>query len=270
MKYAFKSHWFFRTTLLVLLAGLALQGCGGGSSTPNADPTGYYDVTGTATVKADDNTTDLPISDLQGMVNGNRFTAMSAAEGLVYDGTLTIVNVDTFTANISIYRDGSLLTTATASGTITQGSSITGTLTGTGAGNGTFRLTYALSNNQAAALSRVQSNVDEMWFSVIGGSLNFGFGFVVAGTGEITHRQTADSGVFNGCVVASGTMTPVSNTNVYQATFTLSSCSNNTVDGTYTGLASTRAQSVADDRLVLVASKTAFCIHGEFTRESTI
>jgi hypothetical protein len=260
MKHVFKSHWFIRSTLLVLLAGLALHGCGGSESTPaNANPTGYYDVTGTASVKADDNTTDLSISDLQGMVNGNRFIAMSAAEGLVYDGTLTIANVDTFTANISIYRDGALLTTATASGTITQGSSITGTLTGTGAGNGTFRLTYALSNSNPAALERV---------AVVGGgrqAINgpiVGHEYEVTISGDLVPFNTS-GGAFDLCEMR-GTFVPVAGVNVYTITVAVTNCSNAAINGSsYTGLASTRSDVIDNQLLTLVVSNGNYSLYGE-------
>ena len=261
-------------TAMVLTLG-ACGGSGGGASTPpptpDADPTGYYDVTGTATVKLDDNVTDLNITDLQGLVNGTEFSAISTANGLVYTGTITNINQNDFTATLSIYRDGALLTTATVAGTITEGSSITGTLTGTGAGNGTFTLSYGnAADNQASALSRVENGVNEGWLALIGGSLNLGLGIIISSTGDVSHDQSTDGGVFNGCSVASGSITPVSNVNIYTVTITLSGCNNTNANGVYNGVATTRTQTSADDRLVLIVSKTDFSIHGEFTSGSII
>ena len=63
-----------RVVGFVLIAGVmvaSLVGCGGSDTPPNANPTGYYDVTGTASV--DNGMGTLTITDLQAMVNGNRY-----------------------------------------------------------------------------------------------------------------------------------------------------------------------------------------------------
>jgi hypothetical protein len=139
-----------------------------------------------------------------------------------------------------------------------------------GIGNGTFDLTYAQPSTPPAALSRVQNNFDEMWIGRVGGGLNLGLGFIIDGAGSTAHKQSADGGVFNGCVVASGGVVPVSNVNVYTVTITLSNCNDTSVDGTYTGLASTRSQTDMDDWLVLMVTFSDYSIHAEFTRSSTV
>jgi len=267
-----KNKWNRITSSLFIISLMtslfALQGCSNSSDPEpvDANPTGYYDATGTATVKLDDNTTDLNISDLQGMVNSNDFTAMSVATGLVYHGTISALSINSFNASVSIYRDGTLLTSATIAGTITEGSSITGTLTGTGAGNGTFSLTYAMTNTPVAALSRVETAVDVEWNTFVGGSTLSSNSFDVDAGGSLAQVQKSTDGVFTFCEVASGTISPVAGTNIYTVEMTLTLCTATNVNGTYTGLASSQTESVTDDRLVLVVSNTNFTLNGVFRR----
>jgi len=99
----------------------------------------------------------IPLDDLQAMVSGNRIMMLSATHKLLYDGTITSINGNSYTANFAIYSDGENPVQATASGTIISGASISGTLSGTGIGNdgsdGTFNLLYANTNDQAAAMA---------------------------------------------------------------------------------------------------------------------
>jgi len=119
-----------------------------------ADHAGYYSNAGTASVD-DGLGGTLGINDLQAMVTGTRIIMLSMDKELLYDGTITDITGDNFTADFTIYTAGENPVTATASGTITAGSSITGTLTGAGVGSGTFDLLYANTNNQVAALDLV-------------------------------------------------------------------------------------------------------------------
>jgi len=255
--------------LLLVLSALVLSGCFHSDDDPvpvvDADPAGYYDVSGTASV-GDGSGGTLMITDLQGMVNGNRFIAISDANGLVYDGTITDINVDDFTATVSVFQDGALVTTASVTGMITTGAKITGTLTGNGLGSGTFELIYALSNNQLADLSRVQLDVIDQWISRVGGSVDssLALGFVVETAGDISHIENPGNGLFNACVIDSGIILPIAGTSLYTIAMTLANCNNASVDGDYEGLAVTRTETATDDRLVLVTSNVNFSLYGEF------
>jgi len=255
------------------LFALTVQGCfhsssGGGKIgvTPDADPTGYYDISGTASV-GDGSGGTLTLTDLQGLVNGTRFIAISDANGLVYDGTIAEINVNDFTATVSVFQDGTLITTAPVTGMITADAKITGTLTGSGLGSGTFELIYALSNDTAAALSRVQNMPNFFWFDRVGGGQATGLGFAVDAEGNVTNFFSANDGTFNQCIVDSGVILPVTGTSLYTLNLTLSSCSDSAVNGDYSGLASMRTESIESpvgDRLVLVVSNLSFSIQGEF------
>lgn len=269
------------------LAALALVGCGGGGgSTPDdADPSGYYDVTGRATVKAEDDTTGLEISNLQAMVDGDSGRIMMMGTGIVndgddeldawflYDGTITI-NQNSFEADFTIYTTteisfvstgGQNPITATASGTITEGSSITGTLVGTGVGNGTFSLTYAVSNNQAADISRIENGSgNSEWIAQIGGAA-IEQRFVIDNAGVITHFGSSGGGVFSGCEMG-GTIKLIRGTSLYSVSVTLTTCiaGGGLPDGDYTGLAASRTQTDSDDTLVFAVTNGTFSPNGDF------
>jgi hypothetical protein len=264
MKHLFKSHWVIRNALLVLLAGLVLHGCGGSSSTPaNANPTGYYSNDGTALVKQSDDTTDLSITDMQAMVSGNRIIMMSAANNLVYDGTITSINQSSYTATFTIYTNGQNPISATASGTITQGSSITGTLTGTGAGNGTFSVIYALSNNDPAAITRIATEGTGTGWGGSTAPLS-GHAYTVLNTGALAVEHNSVSGTFNNCEM-NGTFVPVAGTNVYVISVMVTNCTDSTINGTdYTGLAATRSRVNTDDLMIFSVSNGTFTLATEF------
>ena len=103
---------FFKTLILGLMLALGVTSCGGGSSAPappvDANPEGFYDA-GTASVKMSDDTTDLSFADLRAMVSGTRFMALSESQVLLYDGTITNITGNAFTATVNIYKDGVLL-----------------------------------------------------------------------------------------------------------------------------------------------------------------
>lgn len=261
--------------VLLVLLGLVLQGCGGGGGGEPADvdPTGYYDTIGTANVDDGIGGT-LVITDLQAMVNNNRFIAISDSSGIVYDGMITNITGIDFTAMVSVYQNGALLSTSTIDGMITEDSSITGTLTGTGLGNGSFSLTYALSNNQDADLFRIQALNDNgvYWYDFVGGSaqtsIGQSFAFNVSSTGGMTGEGRSPDGVFANCIPMSGQISPVPGTSLYTATMVISECTDNTVNGDYAGLVITRSETAQDDRLVMVISTENFSIHGEFLKDN--
>lgn len=241
------SHWIHTLGVMFLLAVAAgLTGCGGGgSSTPPADPTGYYGVTGFATVKQSDNTTDLNItSGLEAMVSNNRILMLSPADKLLYDIKITNINGNSFTGTAVIYTDNQNPMNATVSGTITSGSSISGTLTGTGAGNGTFKLVY-----ESQGISPL-SNIG--WGVVFDNSSRY-FIVQVDNAWNLTTTLVELDGYFSGCSM-SGTLSVLGSSNLYRVTSTISGCTSDTsFNGDYTGFAT--QQNAIGTILVMAVTK---------------
>ena len=234
--------------ILSFTAIFSLQGCSSSGDDAvvvieDADPTGYY--TGAADVK-DGGNLDLHIDDLQGMINGTRFMVMSVANTLLYDGTVTDVTVNDFTANVTIYKDGLVVSTTTMTGAITEGSQITGTIAGTGAFNGTFTLVFAQSNSEQSAISKVENIPGVVWYSQVD-PVN-GQMFEIDNAGNITDVD-APTGVFGGCTITgASTISPIPNTRLYNVTLEFIGCSAS--GSIYTGLATTKSVDSADDVLV--------------------
>jgi len=150
---------YFPILFLVLLS-LILQGCDGGEN--NANPVGYFTDIGIANVN-NDTGKPIKINDLQGVVMDDNIMMMSMSHKIVYDGTITNINGNYFTADFIIFVEGKNLITATANGIITEGSKIEGRLTGSGVGNGTFSL-FSMPNEQvdiSNAINELQEILDD-------------------------------------------------------------------------------------------------------------
>ena len=179
---------------------------------------------------------------------------MGEAKGLLYYGTITNISGNDFTADFTVYTDGANPMAATASGTITEGSSISGTLTGSGMGSGTFSLLYANTNDQTAAMVRP-------WAGAGGG---VEIRFTIDNTGSLIHDERASVIPFKDCNM-NGTVTPVSGTRLYSVSVVLTDCDDPLVNGSsYTGLATTRDGSAANNLLVYSVSNGAYTVSGEF------
>ncbi len=255
----------FKPLLMIILAlfALTVQGCFHSSSsggvvgiTPDADPTGYYDVSGTAMVDGG----MLEITDLQAMVNDNRIMMMSTEKGLLYDGIITDISGNGFTADFTIYTDGENPITATASGSIFE-KSIEGTLSGSGAGSGTFELFYAEgAEQQVADLTRIENRY---WDGDAAIGPNYAFNINMQGV--LTDPTSAGFNVpiFDGCGI-NGTVTPINDTSLYEVDAELTNCDVTTVSNTnYTGFAVSRTNVNVDDTLVLVLSNGTYSPNGE-------
>ncbi len=219
--------------------------------------TGYY--TGSADVKADNNTTNLNIPDLRAMVNGDRLMLMSLNQQLLYDGTISITG-SSYSGSVTLYKSGARISTTpiVVSGTITTGSNIAGTLAGSGAGNGTFSVLYDSLNTQAASLARVVSTVERSYW---GGAFYLPYAsdtrlmFKATSGGVVEHVDGAIVGYFSDCRFEGNSITPVANSSLYLFDITFSSCDEVARRSNYTGLVTnlsvTTAPTVGD--LVLVA-----------------
>ncbi|MCP4993525.1 MAG: hypothetical protein GY934_07045, partial [Gammaproteobacteria bacterium] len=213
----------------------------------HADPKGYY--TGTASVKADDDLTDRALTDLEGMISGDRFMILSNTEAVLYDGTITQISGSNFTATVDIYIFGVMQASIPASGSIITESTITGTLEGEGVGNGTFTLTYDL-NNADSDLARVTGD----WQGPLNGTLVDAGNLIISPAGVITrdlpHIFYSSDFVLGYCDYAPGsTVEAIPDVNVYALTLNLVGCNNPEVDGEHTGFITTQA---SDDLAIII------------------
>ena len=191
---------------------------------------------------------------------------MSVAKNLMYDITITKITGNDFTGTATIYTDGqNPMANVPVTGTITTGSSITGTLSGTGAGNGTFSLTYAKSNNQISAISRIVTTLTA-WKALIG--LNspgdYEFGIKSTGTtGTLFDVFPTANSYFDGCAM-NGTVTALSKTSLYSVAVTITACSDGTVNDKYTGLAATQDATDAVLAMTLASDDGKHSISADF------
>ena len=219
--------------------------------------TGYY--TGTADVKADNNTTNLNIPDLRAMVNGDRLMLMSLNQQLLYDGTITITGSN-YSGSVTLYKSGARISTTpiAVSGTITSASRIMGTLAGSGAGNGTFDVLYGSLNTQAASLARVVSTAERSYW---GGAFyriktsSSTIRFKIVEGGGLEHFDESISGYFAGCRTQGDNIMPVVNSSIYQFDIIFSACDQAALRTSYTGLSTNLSMSIAPTAgdLLLVA-----------------
>ena len=241
----------------------------------DVDATGYYDITGTATVKDDDTATGLNVTDLQAMISNNRMIMLSKAAGLVYDGTMAINNDNSYTATVKVYRNGLFQEDATIAGTLTESASISGTLTGgTRAGVGTFNLVYSLSDNTAANITRVESITNNTrWVGRLydESSNNFEYRFRIISPNTFEYFDGTQAGTFNSCGYG-GNVTPINNTSLYLIEVTeLGFCDDlNIRDKSFTGFAVSRTQSSTDDTLVyvIIDSSSSYAVMTEAMTEA--
>ncbi len=141
------------------MLSLILQGCDGGEN--NANPVGYFTDIGVANVDSDTGKI-IKINDLQGIVMDGNIIMMSMSHKIVYDGIITNISGNYFTADFIIFVEGKNPTTATANGIIIEGSKIEGRLMGSGIGNGTFSL-FSMPNEQvdiSNAINELQEILD--------------------------------------------------------------------------------------------------------------
>jgi len=231
----------------------------------DAEPTGYYINTGSASVSDGEGGT-LDINDFQAIINGDRIMMMSVENELLYDGILTIIDND-FTASFTIYTGGENPISATASGMITQESMITGTLTGSGVGSGTFSLLYASTNNEVADIARIDNGFSGgvlfTWGATIG-SGTADFEFIIEENGDVVDDVNNVQGLFHRCEIFPGSISPVAATNLYVVSATLLECADSAVDMNYTGFATTRNEPSTDETLVFMMTSDDYSFSSDF------
>lgn len=261
---------------VMLMAIVSMTSCGGGGgSSSSVLPTinaasGFYDNvsnTGGADVFSDTtNQTPLHISDLEGMIKGKQLMLVSVSENVAWFATLTSLSGTSYTADVRIYKDNVPYGTAKLSGTLNAGTLISGTLTGTGYGQGTFSLDISSENNQQADVATIlQTSGNQGWVNVNVASLS---GFYIDASGNVSNIfGGAGVGDFKRCAIT-GSVTEIANSHLYQMQITLTSCdaAYASANGTYTGYVTTRSASATNDTLVVALenSTNGYSMYGEF------
>lgn len=184
MKLSTGVHSIYSTLIFIGLV-LGMQACGGSSAPPppaDANPVGYYAGTLSTTTPS-----NVDVS-AKAIVDSDKFMLVhinnAGSNTLLYVGTFTDITVTTFTADVRIYRDGAFERTATiTNGSITERSSMSGTLSGTGNYTATaFSLTYDTTINTRTPLVSV---VTDKWLAPT--TANTGFLFTQNSPTEITN-----------------------------------------------------------------------------------
>ncbi|MCK4865278.1 MAG: hypothetical protein KAT06_07585 [Gammaproteobacteria bacterium] len=226
------------TPYLIVIAFIGLQSCGGGGSTPpaaaDANPVGYYSGT-LSTVSPVQNPVN---ANAKAIVDSDKFLMVhidnTGSNSLLYKGTFTDITATTFTADVRIYHNGAFLRTATISnGTITEKSSMTATLSGTGDYTSTsFSLTYDTTINARTPIISVSA---DQWFV----PTNTPTGFIFSNTAATEITNTYENiaivhDALKGCGVANIALIDVASEQVgrirtYTANYTTSDLCENFV-----------------------------------------
>ena len=260
--------------ILLVLITLVLQGCFLDDDdpapvpepTPNANPAGYYTNTGFIDVMQADNTTPrATITDFQGMASGSSLMMLSDLADLAYVGTIAVTGND-FSGTVDVYEAG-VMTQGDVpfSGTITEGTRITGTMRGTNVANGTFQLDYAPAlDNGPVTVSMIVPTLD--WEPVTNSiSYDITAGNDPAPIPNFTSATTGSSFLTNCTLLAR--MEPISEIHVFALSGPMIDCDfgDTMVPATYSGLASVRGIA-PNDRLVVVVSNGVHGVNAEYIR----
>jgi len=224
----------------IFLVSACSSGGGGPAPVPDVDMSGYYE--GTATIDA------LNVTDLQVVTDNSQLIVTSVANDLLYVATITSISGNDFTASVRIYKNGLFERTATVTGTATAGSSMTGTISGSGAyTSGTFSLTYSLVNSRAPVVFDNTS----YWSDSLTTSLEFGSNTILyvhlsSGTSSSNLNQCyVDSSLTNVTTEQPGRIRNFSGSFV--------SCTNNATNGVSAqGYMTTFDGASADDSMLFV------------------
>lgn len=256
----------FIRNLITLAVVLSIAGCfHDDGATPPGDPTGYY--TGTIT------TNSYTDSSIQAIYHNKRLMLISnnePNETYLYDMSISETGAS-FTGNSVNYINGvKEASGSTVSGSINAGAEIRGDLSGAGIGQGSFTLTYAISNNND------ESDIARFASTVINGMVGDKTEDVVDSTskivfaidagGVISTSINATASTFEECTYE-GSISNVAGTNLYSINLTTTaSCVNGGPrNGVYTGLAA--SEDPYTSLLILASDVTnGFSVNWNFTK----
>ena len=269
-------------TLLLMFMAAALSllsACGGDDPTAppvvNQNPSGLYkSVTSTSTLGG------TAVSDMRGFVHNNRLIAFSVTAHYLIDGTINTISGNNYTATVSVYKNGLLAQAGVAvTGLVTNASSISGTLSGTGVSSASFNLAFDSQYETNATVERISQSATD-WlgtayseFNTAGPELVLPAGITVQ-SGLTMGGGALLAGSLDGpeCFFDNGVLTiPDTQVNVYTITHIVTQgngCTLSTV-GNYTGFATVitgTGSSNVDDTLLYAASNGTHAIFTVFVR----
>jgi hypothetical protein len=280
------SNKYLSITLVVFFIGAlftGLYGCSSSSSSPPIpNPDGYY--TGTATVQDRDGN-ELVLANLQALVQGKRIiithfiarpdNSTPNTEVYFYDGIISNLDGDSFSGAFKIFDTGvdpvaktidPVTFTSDVTANFTEELIITGTLSGTGPGLGNFTLNYVSSENAEAAFAKIENITNQTWR----GNFNEGPSLYRISIDNAGNMLTADGTLepaFSECNIETGTMIPVTGTGIYKVNLVFMDCDDLDLRGVpFTGLATTKTTTDADDTMVFAISTATISAFGDFAR----
>ena len=262
----------FLTFTFMAAALSLLSACGGDDPAPpvNQSPSGLY-KNGTGTLGG------TAVSDMRGFVHNNRLIAFSVTAHYLIDGTINTISGNNYTATVSVYKDGALAQAGVAvTGLVTNASSISGTLSGTGVSSASFNLAFDSQYETNATVERISQSATD-WlgtayseFNTAGPELVLPAGITVQ-SGLTMGGGALLAGSLDGpeCFFDNGVLTiPDTQVNVYTITHIVTQgngCTLSTV-GDYTGFATVITSSNVDDTLLYAASNGTHAIFAVFVR----
>lgn len=157
----------FSTLIFIgLVFGMQACGSGGGAPAPLPDQDGSGIYSGTATVDV-----STEITDLKGIIYNNRIMVFSILTDVVYDGTITSITSDDYTATVDVYENGAISQTGvTVTGKVITANTISGTIGTSGTAgnhNGTFSLTFDSIYNRGATPERIEAIGFNQWSGIM-------------------------------------------------------------------------------------------------------
>jgi hypothetical protein len=242
-------------TICAAAAALALLwGCNGTSGSGSSG--GSSDESATGVWSGTDSVSGLAVT---AFINSSGASAFVRSDGVLFTGTAQVsgstlaATVDGYAAFPATFTDTSTYGIGTLNGAVTTASTLTGTLSFTTNGgtaiSGSWSLGYESISTNTSSTATVAGNYTD---TVTGQVLS------INSSGTMT-EQNAGGTNFSGCVLNGTISTSDSTTNVYEVSYTLSSCTGNAqvLSGVqFTGLASLNtAQSPA--QLTIVVGGTA-------------
>lgn len=152
-------------TAALLTVVLLLSACGGGGDGGNPDddggdntnpPVTNQNANGIFTGTANINGGGTSVNDLKGIIHNNRFMVFSTTHHILYDGTISSISGDSYTATMRVYLDGEEIQSDVAvTGIVNTSSSITGEMKGTAIADGSFELVFQDIYNRGATLDKI-------------------------------------------------------------------------------------------------------------------